>query len=99
MDKEHLIVWCDRIMIFSFYAMIYFLPISIALLEIFTGIALIAYLLKRLAVFINSLVDGTIDLSSVSLWHKICAFFRCFKPIENFLNGPIALLLFVKRNS
>src|SRR3989338_2181048 len=49
--SERFINGCDQLMAFSFYALIYFLPVSIALSETFTGLSFFAYLLKRGAVF------------------------------------------------
>jgi len=53
MEKQNKIIqFFDRSMAFSFYALIFFLPISIALVETFTVLALLSYLLKRGVVFV-----------------------------------------------
>ena len=79
---EKFVIWCDKSMVFSFYALVYFLPISIALTETFTAAALISYLVKRAAVFYAGVKAG-------SAWN----FLKAFKPIDNCLNRPVALLL------
>jgi len=94
--KEKTIIWCDKIMAFSFYALIYFLPISIALSETFTGIALFCYLLKR---WINYLINSkgkdlgwfAISFSRNRIWF----FLKSFKPIDNCLNIPITVFLII----
>lgn len=94
--SEKTIIWCDKIMAFSFYALIYFLPISIALAETFTVMALVSYMLKRGVVF-------WVDSKGVDLnWHalsfsknRILFFLKCFKPVGNYLNTPIAVFLLI----
>ncbi len=90
---EQWIKQCDGAMAFSFYAMIYFLPISIALCEIFTSLAFIIWLLKRGAVFYQRLRETTTDGAHCSFCQRIKLFLRSFKPIANPLNIPIALFL------
>ena len=91
---EKFIDWCDKAMAFSFYALIYFLPISIALSEIFTALALVSYLFKRLAWFCTH-VRGRVQerTSAAFMDNNFIFFFRSFKPVENYLNGPILILL------
>jgi len=94
MSIAKFINWCDKVMAFSFYALIYFLPISIALSEIFTVLALIAFLLKRSAFFYRNLQEKSSGGNSFSLWGKIKCFLISFKPVKNCLNWPITFLLF-----
>lgn len=84
--SEKFIVWCDRAMAFSFYALIYFLPISIALTETFSGLAIFFYLLKRGTLFFYGFKTGS------SGW---ASFFSSFKPAENYLNKPLAIFLVI----
>jgi putative inorganic carbon (hco3(-)) transporter len=51
MNAQKLSDWCERSVVYSFYALIYFLPISTALVEIFSTIIIVAYLVKRGVVF------------------------------------------------
>ena len=82
-------------MAFSFYALIYFLPISIALSEIFTALALVSYLFKRLAWFCTHVRGRVQERTSAAFMDNNFIFFlRSFKPVENYLNGPILILLF-----
>jgi len=95
MDKsEKFIIWCDKVMAFSFYALIYFLPISIALSETFTGIALVVYLVKRGVVFYGALQEGAEGQKKSSFIGKGFLFLRSYKPVDNYLNWPIFILLF-----
>ncbi|MBN1870275.1 MAG: O-antigen ligase family protein [Candidatus Omnitrophica bacterium] len=93
--KEKIIVWCDKTMAFSFYALIYFLPISIALAEFFTVLSLVAYLIKRLMAFLADAKRSKTRWFSLSLSRsRIVYFFKAFKPVDNYLNVPIAAFLF-----
>ena len=83
---EKFAAWCDKAMAFSFYALIYFLPISIALTETFSGLAIFLYLLKRGTLFFYGLKTGSSKWSS---------FFTYFKPAVNYLNKPIAVFLII----
>jgi len=91
---EKFITWCDKAMAFSFYALIYFLPISIALSETFTGTALLFYLLKRGAMFYGEMKSRSSAGIKLSFWRKGVEFLKAFKPIKNYLNWPIAIFLF-----
>ena len=85
--------WCDRAMAFSFFALIYFLPISIALAEIFTAAALFFYLLKRGGMFYGESKKSLPERTKTPLWKKGYELLKAFKPIKNCLNWPIAVLL------
>ena len=84
--SEKFIIWCDKVMAFSMYALIYFLPISIALTETFSGLAIFLYFLKRGTLFFYGLKTGS------SKWPS---FFSSFKPAANYLNKPIAVFLII----
>ncbi|GEM_PF-417084 len=83
--------WCDKAMAFSFYALIYFLPISIALSEIFTGLALLFYLFKRLSFFFIHVLQREKEKDRSNYF---ILFFRSFKPPANYLNIPVLIFLF-----
>lgn len=90
---EKFILWWDRVMAFAFYALIYFLPISIALSESFTGLAIFSYLLKRGGVFYGLWRDR--QQGENNLVSLFCKLGRAFKPIPSFLNIPILVILAV----
>jgi O-antigen ligase len=92
---DKLIKWCDRVMVFSFYALIYFLPISIALTEIFSGLAILFYLIKRGAILFNRSKNSPGNLLSQSVLGRVVSFLKAFKPRDNYLNKPFAAFLFV----
>jgi len=70
------------------------LPISIALTESFAALALFSYLLKRGLVFYDQIKRESLPWHAASFFRKIFLFFQSFKPVENFLNWPIAIFLF-----
>lgn len=75
---------CDRAMAFSFYALIYFLPISIALTETFSGLAIFCYLLKRGTMLFDAGRRRSLSKSSLG---------TLLKPVPNYLNKPLAVFL------
>ncbi len=85
---------CDKFMAFCFFALIYFIPISIALSETFINLALVAYFIKRIAIFISKIKSSDFDWKGLPVHKKAWVFLKHLKPIENWLNGPIALVLF-----
>ncbi|MCR4337905.1 MAG: hypothetical protein NUV91_08900, partial [Candidatus Omnitrophica bacterium] len=76
-------VWCHRISRYALYAMIYFLPISIALVESLSAFVIVPLFLKR--------VFGAWQSRSSS--HKIKSFLEAFYAIENPLNKPITIFV------
>lgn len=92
---DKFIKWCDRAMGFFFYALIYFLPISIALTEIFSGLAILFYLIKRGAILFNCSRNSQGNLLSQSVLGRVVSFLKAFKPVDNCLNKPFAVFLLV----
>jgi len=80
-------------MVFSFYALIYFLPISIALSEMFTGIALGFYIFKRSAVLIGRFKEKQAGGVASSWKDMVFTTIKAYKPVDSSLNKPILLLL------
>ena len=91
---EGFIRFCDRGMVFCFCALIYFLPISIALNETFIALALFFYLLKRSGMYVLRLKTDT-GLAAAPLARKLMALLIAFKPVPSPLNRPVAALLMV----
>jgi len=89
--REKFISWCDKAMAFSFYALIYFLPISIALSETFTVLALVCFFLKRGAIFYGRLKELSSNANRSSFLGKIACFFESFKPVSSYLSWPFRL--------
>lgn len=84
---------CDKFMAFCFYALIYFLPISIALSETFINLALVTYFIKRIALFFSGVKSQEIKIKGKSFFGKIGLFFTSLKPKSSWLSAPIALVL------
>ena len=80
MNIDKFIIWCDKAMVVSFCAVIYFLPISIALLESFIGTVLLFFLLKRGAMFTKSLKDQGRSRGLSAVFALFC---QAFKPYPN----------------
>jgi len=87
---QKFIDWCDKAMAFSFYALIYFLPISIALSETFTGLALLFYIFKRLSSFFICVSQRGKQEACVNWFISFLSF---FKPPASDLNAPIWIFL------
>ena len=89
--SEKFIEWCDKAMAFSFYALIYFLPISIALAETFTVTVFFFFLLKRGTVLSVRLREESKAKKGIGFF--VHSFLNSFKPIESVLNVPILAVL------
>ncbi len=89
--SEKFIDWCDKAMAFSFYALIYFLPISIALAETFTGTAFFFFLLKRGTVLCVRLREKNKAKKGIGFFAR--NFLSSFKPVSSGLNIPILIVL------
>lgn len=92
--SERFINWCDKLMAFSFYALVYFLPISIALSETFTALAFFGYLLKRGGVFCGLLRGrgAGAEQKNISIGRKL---WMAYKPVPDPLNTSVYIFLLV----
>lgn len=91
---EKLIGWCDKAMAFSFYALIYFLPISIALTEIFSTLALLCWFLKRGISFYMEFRRDPVGTRYHPFLDTVLLFLKSFKPTGSSLTIPITAFLF-----
>ena len=91
---EKLAGWCDKTLVFSFYALIYFLPISIALTEIFSTLALLCWFLKRGVLFSAELKRGSAGTRPRTFFDTVLLFLKSFKPVSSCLTVPITFFLF-----
>lgn len=90
MNKEKFTTVCDKVMTFSLCALVYFLPISIALVETFTAISIFFFLLKRGFIFYDRLTQK--EARGLKGIAKL--FVDSYKPKENDLNLIVWLLIF-----
>ncbi len=84
---------CDRIIRFAFYALIYFLPISIAMVEIFASTALVAFFVKRGFVFYQAIQKN--QSVQTGIGGKIWLFLQAYKPETSCLSWPIGIFIFM----
>jgi len=85
---------CDRTIAFSFLGLVYFLPISTALVEIFSTIILTAFFTKRTGFFIRDLKEASAK-KALTLLERVFLFFRSYRPVSNPLNRPLGALLLI----
>ena len=90
---DNFIMKCDQVMVFCFFAMVYFVPISIALTETFSGLAIVCYLLKRGGMFFARWYPS--QNSTTTILQTLKMFLVSFKPKDNYLNRPFALFMFI----
>ena len=76
---------------FANYGLIYFLPISIALVESFFSLGLFFFFIKRGTIFFSRIKEQR----PASWYKKIEIFLTSFKPVSNFLNYPIGFYILV----
>jgi len=93
MQKNKVTWWCDRVAFFAYCALIYFLPISIALVESFAGVTLVCFFIKRGNLFYIFVKQNTGQ--KIPIAEMIKVFLKSFKPIDNYLNKPMVLFIFV----
>jgi len=92
MKFERFLKGCDRTISFSFLGLVYFIPISTALVEIFSTIILTTYFTKRTGVFIQNYKTESAK-SVLSRVERGFLFFRSYCPVRNPLNRPLGALL------
>ncbi len=95
MPDSKLTSWCDRTTVFSFYALIYFLPISTALVEICSTVILTAFFWKRSVNFAAALKRHAVTSGPLSWrrgWHL---FTESFQPPAHPLRGPIGIFILI----
>ena len=95
MNESKFVTWCDRIIVFSFYALIYFLPISKALIEIFSTFIITSFFVKRGYFFWCGLKDFGEQDSQGSIKSCGMLFFQTFKPVKNPINILMGIFLLV----
>jgi len=81
---------CDQIMFWAMCALIYFLPISTALVEWSFGFAFIAYVVKRSVQYKFALKErgGKVDNRT-----KVQFLMQAFKPVDHFLLKPLTFFI------
>jgi len=94
MGTNRFVLFCDRGMVFSFCALIFFLPISTALVEWFVGLPLVLFFFKRGVVLTEAFRSKTISFGNSNLFQRGVLFLKAFQPIPNPLNKPIAVFIF-----
>ena len=103
MEKE-LITWLDGITEFSLYALIFTLPFSKSMVEIFFVIALTCWVVKKVIVYfylLSASAKGSSrggpasDRIRYSLKDKILGLIKAFKPVKTDLNLSIAGFVFI----
>ena len=89
MNYQKIFDTCDEIIRFAFYVLIYFLPISIALVEISASTALVAFFVKRGFLFHKSLREE----KPGGVWEKVRIFLRAHKPQTTSLSWPVGIFI------
>ncbi len=92
---QKLITWSERTIPFSFYVLIFFLPISIAFVESFFGVILFCFFLKRGAIFYQDFKDSSSKSIKWTFRERLRRFIKCFKPVDNDLNLPMGFFILV----
>lgn len=95
MNRQRLINYCDNVMVFSLYALIFFTPISIALVEISFVFALFFFFVKRGIIFYFHLQNSSVENQAPAFLKRVKLFLKSFKPVGNYLNWPIASFILV----
>jgi O-antigen ligase len=88
-----IVTWCDRIMFGAFCGFIYFVPISIVLVEYSFGFAFLPYVVKRAVLLKERLKQSQCPpLFSFSF---LKTFLNSFAPVASPLNRPIMIFVLI----
>lgn len=93
MPSDKIIFWCNRATVFSFAGLIFFLPISTALVEVFSTIILNAYFIRHCVLFAQYLKLNKQRLDPRPFIHYGKVFVRTFKPASSHLSWPIGMFI------
>lgn len=96
--SEKIINSCKKVEPFLFYGFIFFVPISIAISEVFASFTLFFFFVKRWTIFITSSRNILKEKSlTVSRGAKelLLSFFRIVKPEKSILSRPLGLFIFI----
>ncbi|MDP2652726.1 MAG: O-antigen ligase family protein [Candidatus Omnitrophota bacterium] len=95
MTQQKALDRCDLVMRWAFCSLIFFVPISTALVESFFGLILLTFFIKRGVVIIpeiNAQIRRGVSPFSLERWKAYADFFR---PSPSFLNVPIGVFLLI----
>ncbi len=92
--NDKIIQRCDKVMVVCFYATIFFLPISTAIIETLFGIIIFSYIFKRERLFYQSIEDINRH-NKGEIWKVWQKFLQVFKPVNTNLNKSIGLYVFI----
>ncbi len=92
-QTKHLVDKCDQFIRFSYCALIYFLPISVALTESFAGFILFFFFLKRGFLAREKLQNISPKKSPGLLWKRIKISAESVYPVPSDLNRPIGAFI------
>lgn len=95
MVREKIIIRCDQVIRFSYCALIFFLPISIALVEGFALLSLLSFFFKRGSIFYFSLGDAKSEDRNFSFLKGAKLFLKSFKPVDSYLSRPLGFFILV----
>ncbi|MCB9757536.1 MAG: O-antigen ligase family protein [Candidatus Omnitrophica bacterium] len=84
-------LWCDRAMFFCLVPLVFFLPISTAILEICSGLIIFIYLAKRVLLFVLSQKQQKSPLSIGDRWRL---FIQICKPVDHPLVLPVGIFFY-----
>ncbi len=93
-NKIKILNWFDKAIVYSFYGLIYFTPISIALVETFASFTLFFFFLKRGVILYHDFRDLLkVKRGKIPFGHKIGLIRNFFRPVANDLNRPMGFYI------
>jgi len=95
MSKQKFLQRCDQISFGAYCALIFFLPISIALVESFFSVLMFMFIIKRSTMVFSKVCEFKRNNDKRPLGQKATDILHILGPAESFLNRPIGLFIFV----
>jgi len=95
MNKDRILQNLDKTLVVVFCLYILHIPYSIAVLESLFGFLFLLFVIKRGIIYKSNLTKALKENKELILREKIILLLKSFKPVDNYLNGPIAIYYFV----
>ncbi|MCA9408558.1 MAG: O-antigen ligase family protein [Candidatus Omnitrophica bacterium] len=86
---------CDQVTAGTFYILMFLLPVAPAFVESFFGVIIFTFIIKRSTIFFWLLNEEQRSTKSMTFTGVYSMFIQAYKPVETYLNRPIAIYTFI----
>ena len=93
MKADTIISWSDKLIVFSFQAMILYIPVSTAMVETFSSIIITALFVKKTTAYFLNRKNKAPPQTAIPWMGSLLNFFKSYKPEPNYINWPMGIYL------